>query len=290
MNRNERVSVVVMCCDGVYQRYLAKRVADEFDLAGVVRHKTPNAKGSLLSRLSRYRNPVELFRHIEARRLIRGYETQAQRLVESLFQPTGFSLSIPEGTPVVDVENINEDKAVAFVKDLNPDLVCVNGTNLLRRPMLEMIPSLRFGVINLHTGLSPYSRGGNCNLYMLLEGHPELVGLTVHHIDPGVDSGDIIISARPAMEPDDNYEMIEAKTFRLGIDLMLVAIRQLIEGRATRVKQWEKGKLFLRKTGYSYKPYLRVQVNNLLKQGLIRAYLNNQSEIDERVRLVGEHR
>lgn len=290
MNRDGRVSVVVMSCDGLYQRYLARRVADEFDLVGVILHKTPNAKGSLLSRLSRYRNPVALLRHIEARRLIRSYETQAQPVVERLFHANGRSPSIQEGTPTVDVENINEHKAVTFLKDLKPDIVCVNGTNLLRKPVLELVPSFRFGVINLHTGLSPYSRGGNCNLYMLLEGHPELVGLTVHHIDPGVDSGDIIISARPTMEPDDNYEMIEAKTFRLGIDLMLVAIRQLIEGRAARVKQWEKGKLFLRKTGYTYDPYLRVQANKLLKQGLIRGYLNNQAEIDSRVRLVGEHR
>jgi methionyl-tRNA formyltransferase len=154
--------------------------------------------------------------------------------------------------------------------------------------MLNLIPNIPYGIINLHTGLSPYSRGGNCNLFMLLEGHPEFVGITIHHIDNGTDSGDIIISARPALEPQDNYAMIDAKTFRLGIDMMLVAIRQLIEGRAARVKQWEKGKLFLRKTGYNYYPYLRLKVNRLLKKGIISEYLRDRKNLDAGVKLIGE--
>ena len=169
----------------------------------------------------------------------------------------------------------------------HPDIVCVNGTNLLRKPMLEAVATLRYGAINLHTGLSPYSRGGNCNLHMLLEGHPEMVGLTIHHLDAGIDSGDIIITARPDFEADDTFEIVEAKVFRMGIDLMLVAVRQIAEGRAARVKQWEQGKLFLRRTGYEFKPYLHVKVNRLLKAGLLFHYLKSKDEADSGVRTVG---
>jgi hypothetical protein len=123
---------------------------------------------------------------------------------------------------------------------------------------------------------------------MLLEGHPELVGITIHHIDKGIDSGDIIITARPELEPGDNYDMIDAKSFRLGIDRMLVAIRRLIEGRAARVKQWETGTLFLRRTGYHYGPYAVLKVNRLLKRGLIADYLKDRARLDARVRLIGE--
>jgi methionyl-tRNA formyltransferase len=285
---NEKASVVAMCCDGLYQRYLVNRLADEFDLLGCIRHTTPNAKGPLLTRISRYKNPADLFRYFVARRLISSYKAEARFVIEQLFHSNGHSTPMPD-VPVIDVENINDEEAVGFLRRLNPDVVCVNGTNLLRKPMLELIPSLRLGVVNLHTGLSPYARGGNCNLFMLLEGHPELVGLTIHHIDPGIDSGDIIITARPELEPSDNYETIEAKTFRLGTDLMLIAIRQLQEGRAQRVKQWEVGKLFLRRTGYVYNPYHRVRVNQLLKDGLIQHYIDNRETIDAGVRLIGEH-
>jgi methionyl-tRNA formyltransferase len=282
-------SVVVMCCDGTYQRHLIRRVSEEFDLLGVILHKSQNAKGTLLSRASRYKNPLDLIRYLKARRLIADRETQAKASVDRLFHSNGRELEIPDDVPIIDVENVNNQGAVRFLAKLNPDLVCVNGTNLLRKPLLDLIPRWRLGCINLHTGLSPYSRGGNCNLFMLIEGHPELVGLTIHHIDSGIDSGDIIITARPELEPNDSYEIIEAKTFYLGIELMLVAIRQLQEGRAQRVKQWETGKLFLKRTGYVYNPYQRVRVNRLLEDGLIVRYIANRERIDAGVRLIGEH-
>src|SRR6266404_2499950 len=252
---NSRTRVVVLCCDGLFQRSLLERIADQFTLSGVVRHVMPNARGSFLSRAWRYRSPLRLLHYLRWRKLMSHYEEQSRPVIEKLFFIDGRPPATPAHVPIIDVADVNAERAVDFVRGLQPDVICVNGTNLLRQPMLNFIPSVRLGAINLHTGLSPYSRGGNCNLYMLLEGHPELVGLTVHHISPGVDSGDIIFSARPKLEPQDTYEIIDAKTFHLGIDLVLAAIRQLQEGRAQRVPQWEKGKLFLRKTGYVYNPF-----------------------------------
>jgi len=284
----DKIKVVILCCDGLYQRYLIKRVSQEQELVGIVLKIEPNAKRSLLARLVRYINPVKLLHYLEARFFMLGETAKAAPLVSHLFYTDGKPPSLPADVPIIRTEDINAPAVVDFINRLRPDVVCVNGTNLLREPMLSLIPNIPYGIINLHTGLSPYSRGGNCNLFVLLEGHPELVGITIHHIDKGTDSGDIIISARPTLEPGDNYATIDAKTFRLGIDMMLVAVRQLIEERAVRVKQWEAGKLFLRKTGYNYHPYLRLKVNRLLKKNLILDYLKNRAAIDAKVRLIGE--
>ena len=279
--------IVVLCCDGLYQRYLISRIAEEFTLLGVVLHATPHAKGTLVSRLWRYRNPVELLRYIHARLAWPGFERRVRGMSEALFYRAGSPPALPPNVPIVEVGDVNDPRAVSLVLDARPDIVCVNGTNLLRKPMLDAAAAQRHGAINLHTGLSPYSRGGNCNLHMLLEGRPEMVGLTIHHLDAGIDSGDIIITARPNLDADDSFEIIEAKVFRLGIDLMLVAVRQIQEGRAGRVKQWEEGKLFLRRTGYVFKPYLHVKVNRMLKAGLLARYLGAKDEIDRSVRTVG---
>jgi len=275
--------VVVATGESAPQRYLVSRVAEEFELAGIIVH-APNApSGSLFDRIRRYATPHKAFRYLRTRRLNAHYESRSAGLIEELFRTS----AVPD-VPSVRVEDINAPEAVSFVQQLAPDILCVNGTNLLREPMLALLPALRYGIINLHTGLSPYSRGGNCNLFMLIEGHPELVGITIHHIDRGIDSGDIIITARAPIEPDDTYEAVEAKNYRLGIDMMLVAIRQLAEGRAMRVPQWEQGKLFLRRTGCIYEPSLRVEANRLIEQGLLRDYLRNREERDRGVRLIGE--
>jgi len=284
----DKPRIVVLCCDGIYQRYLVQRLATAYEVVGVVLHAVPNEKGSLWNRARKYLSPMALWRYLMARRELARANEEARGLLEALFFTEGQPPTIPEGTPKIAVANINDADAVSFVRGLHPDIVCVNGTNLLREPMLSLFRSIPLGFVNLHTGLSPYARGGNCNLYVLLEGRPELVGVTVHHIDPGIDSGDIIITAQVDMAPDDTFEKIDIKTFRLGIDLMVTAVRQLVEGRAERVEQWEEGRLYLRRTGYVYEPYQRVTVNRLIGQGLLARYLSSKTERDAAVRLVGK--
>ena len=152
--------------------------------------------------------------------------------------------------------------------------------------MLDLLPEIRYGIINLHTGLSPYTRGGNCNLFALLEGHPEWVGVTIHHIDAGIDSGDLIRTAQTPMQTDDLYDHIDLRTFRLGNDLLVESLTTVAAGTAPRVKQWMAGRLYLKRTGFVYEPWHWHQVNKLLMGGLLRRYLADPNQYDREVTLV----
>jgi methionyl-tRNA formyltransferase len=277
------MSVVILAARGRYQQDLVWRLSQHFHVVGIVWHVAANAKGSIASRVRRYLSPVRLWQYIHAQHHMRKSARRAMPLLEALFPPP--QPAATAAIPVIEVEDINDSKAAAFVSSRQPDVVCVNGTNLLREPMLALLPRVRHGIINLHTGLSPYSRGGNCDLFMLLEERPEFVGVTIHHIDRGIDSGDILLTARPELSVDDNYDMIEAKSFRLGNDLMVKAVEQLAEGRAQRVPQWEQGKLFLRRTGYVYQPYHRVLVDRKLRR-VLSEYLERRLDRDKHIRLV----
>lgn len=282
------VRAVVLCCDGLYQRTLVQRAQSHFHLVGVVVQHPPQVPPSRrLDRLRRYRDPRAVLRQAWSRLALRPYERRGRELEDRLFRPDGLEPALPVEVPVHHTSAINGPETVDFLRAMAPDLILVNGTQLLREPILSLRPQIRHGIVNLHTGLSPYSRGANCNLYMVLEGHPELVGVTVHHIDPGIDSGDIIRSAQVPMEPDDNFETIDVRSFDVGINLLLESARDLVEGRALRVSQWEKGKLFLQRTGYHYEPWQRLQANRLLKRGLLRDYLAHKAARDTGLRLVG---
>ena len=277
-----------MCCEGDYQDYLIHRLAEEFYLCGVVRQQGDSKRRSLLSRIRSHKNPLQFIRHILTRIKLRKYEHRAAPVIRKLFNRRRGVAEPGQGAAQILCTDINHPEVVGFIKDRNPDLICVNGTNLLRRPILDLIEDIEFGIINLHTGLSPYSRGGNCNLYMLREHRPELVGITVHHIDSGIDSGDIILSCRPELLPDDNYEMIDAKCFHLGIEAMVEACKQLFSGKSLRVRQWQKGKLFLNRTGYFYEPGHRLEVNSMLNNGLLADYLQSKAHADDGIRTIGD--
>jgi folate-dependent phosphoribosylglycinamide formyltransferase PurN len=282
------VRAVVLCCDGLYQRTLVQRAQSHFHLVGVVVQHPPQASAARRwDRLRRYRDPRAVLRQAWSRLALRPYQRRGRELEDRLFRPEGCEPALPMDVPVHHTSAINGAETVEYLRDLAPELILVNGTQLLREPILSLRPQIRHGILNLHTGLSPYSRGANCNLYMVLEGHPELVGVTVHHIDPGIDSGDIIRSAQVPMEPDDNFETIDVRSFDVGINLLLEGARDLVEGRALRVRQWEQGKLFLQRTGYHYEPWQRLQANRLLKQGMLRDYLAHKAARDAGLRLIG---
>lgn len=282
---------MLFAVDGLYQRYLASLLDRELDLSGIVVRYRDDKHRSGRSRIQRYaQDPALLYRHLLARMALPRYAKKAEPTFRSSFSDSlGYPPRFPESCERIDVPDINLPKVGEFVRSREPDLVCVNGTNLVREPLLSQGSALRYGMINLHSGLSPYTRGGNCNLFALAEGRPEWVGMTVHHIDPGIDSGDIILTARPALYESDNYEDVEYRSFGLGIRMMAEAVRRLAAGRAERVPQWEEeGRLYLARTGYEYSPSQRLQVNRLLRRGLIRDYLENKEARDASIRLVGD--
>ena len=280
------VRAVVFCCDGSFQRQLISQVERHMALVGVVvQNEKATPPGARFGRLRRLIHPVRLLRHLLGRWAIHAEKAQAQDLLEQIEETSDLTRL---QCPVHVVENINDPATVALLDELRPDVVLVNGTRLIRPPLLNRADALRLGMINLHTGLSPYSRGGNCNLHMLREGRPELVGATVHHIDPGIDSGDLILTGRPELKESDSFERIETKVFLLGIDLLIRAVDLLERGRAPRVPQWTDGKLFLRRTGYVYEPWQRFEVRELLRRGLVRNYLANRATRDANIRIVKE--
>ncbi len=285
--------VVTLTCPGPTQSHLAWRLAKEHELVGCVLRVEPReGRTARTKRLARqYADPYRLAIHLESRAECARREAEADPLFRELFAPEEATRSLPAGIPAVEVTDVNDPEAVRFVRQARPDVLVVNGTNLLRAPLLGLAGEVRYGIVNVHTGLSPYSRGGNCNLHCILHRQPQLVGVTVHFIDPGIDSGDILATGRPAIEVTDTIERIDAKVFRLGEDLLALALQDLEDGSARRVRQWEAGRLFLRRTGYSYSPAHRVRANRiLLVEGLVGQYLAFRRNYDEGVRVVASER
>ncbi len=89
---------------------------------------------------------------------------------------------------------------------------------ILRRDMLDRIPT-----VNLHIAYLPYNRGADPTLWSVLDDTP--AGVTIHHMDEGVDTGDLI--ARRRVDFDD------------ATDTLATAYAQLAEAMAELFReQW----------------------------------------------------
>jgi methionyl-tRNA formyltransferase len=146
------------------------------------------------------------------------------------------------------IPDINAPEVLALVERVMPDLVVVSGTNLLKPPLIEAIH--RTGkVVNLHTGISPYIKGGpNCTNWCLALRRFDLIGNTVMWLDAGIDSGAIIATERTPLTGRESLTELHIAVMEHAHALYVRCIRLFAEGKAlpsVRQDDLGEGRLFL---------------------------------------------
>ena len=91
------------------------------------------------------------------------------------------------------------------------------------------------GVVNFHPSLLPYNRGKNYNFWTIVENTP--FGVTLHFIDEGIDSGDILFQTRIEKNWEDTGETLYLKAKEEIISLFKARYLDIIEGKYTRTPQ-----------------------------------------------------
>lgn len=136
--------------------------------------------------------------------------------------------SYPEA-PLIEVENINASAAYEFTSDISPDVVIVSGTRMVRKKMLSIQPPI--GILNLHTGLSPYIKGGpNCTNWCIATDQYHMIGNTIMWIDAGIDTGNIIATEFTDFEGDEQLPEVQSKVMEHAHSLYVSTILKLSEG------------------------------------------------------------
>ena len=161
-------------------------------------------------------------------------EEEVEELLRKAFPERGLAtLAGRYGFRVVQTGNLNGDKALRALRDANADLGIVLGARILKRPVFE-IP--RLGCINLHKGKVPDYRGMPPGFWELYEGEKS-AGVTVHFVDAGLDTGDVLGTSEVAIHPKETPESLRTKLDYEGERLMVEVVGQLCQGTAQRRPQ-----------------------------------------------------
>lgn len=106
-------------------------------------------------------------------------------------------------------------EGISFLQALDLDvLVCVHFPYLVPSEVLR-IP--RLGVLNLHPAYLPYNRGWHTPSWALLEGTP--IGATLHFMDEGIDTGDIVFQKQLQPSPGDTANSLYQKLKTLELEV-----------------------------------------------------------------------
>jgi hypothetical protein len=142
---------------------------------------------------------------------------------------------------VREVPHINHADVVKLAHELQPDLICVFGTSLIRGELLSLG---RLGIVNLHGGLSPDYRGADCTFWALYNGEPEKIGCTLHYIDAGIDTGRLIAHISPEVRAGDSELELFWRAVQDSAEVYAEAVARLAAGAPLGVAQPGKGRLY----------------------------------------------
>ncbi|UCB47123.1 MAG: methionyl-tRNA formyltransferase [Spirochaetota bacterium] len=146
----------------------------------------------------------------------------AMRLGVPLFRPT---------TPR-DPEFIKE------ISNLQPDLFISAGYWGILPPKLLEIPNI--ASMNFHASLLPRHCGKHPVFWTLWYGDKE-TGITLHHMDKGIDTGDVAYVKKVKVLPDDTVPILYNRIMNASMPIVDQLIQDATKGRVPRKPQLKKG-------------------------------------------------
>jgi methionyl-tRNA formyltransferase len=286
------MKLVIFTRTGFHHTSFINRLQERFEVACVVRESYPVSKRSRL--LGSIAGPLfkgdgihgvrnELFLRRFHKKYSAGFRSH-KALPEYL--GTGFdAVEEKRGTNYLNVKcgGLNSEEFVSFIGEIGPDIIAVLGSSVIK-PKIISIPSV--AMINLHSGLSPYYRGVWSYGWPIVNDEPEYIGATVHHVNAGIDTGDIIYQTRPRLDESDDLNTIFLKVIAEGIELVCDTVEQI--QRAGWIRSYRQprngGRLYRTRdfTAYAARRCLRN-----LKEGSIARYNANRTAADSRLALFG---
>ncbi|HJU69182.1 MAG TPA: formyltransferase family protein [Gemmatimonadaceae bacterium] len=130
---------------------------------------------------------------------------------------------------VVVTESLNSPATIQSLESARPDLLLLTATALVDSSVLA-VPAL--GTLNSHPGLVPWIRGNGAVEHAILRRVP--VGVSVHHVDEGADTGDILRRELVPIIASDTLGSIQQKAEEVRWMALADVTAQFVSGSPPR--------------------------------------------------------
>ena len=230
-----RKKIAILCSDDAHHKYLVALLRSRFNVAAVVVEPGASQRRRL-RRIGRYRDySYAVYHHF--RRTVLGLNRYRQRYFADLNQ------TAVNGTgKVLVVDWINKPEVSELLRNVKPDLTVVICTSILKKEVMAAAGDL---IVNVHGGYLPHYRGNHCFFFALYHGAFDRIGSTIHFINAGIDTGDIIEVVVPPIYREDNAEALYCRAEKLAIHRLAELLEGWQQGQSLpRLPQAVRGRLY----------------------------------------------
>ena len=220
-------TIVLLCSDGHSTRAIANALTKEFGPIKVVMEQ-PVTRWQMAKRRARKIGVPRVAGQIAfVAAILPVLNRTGRKRIEEIETLHNLRSDWPE-IDISNVDSVNSDVTRTLLQNLRPDLVIVNGTRIISQKTLDCVDST---FINTHAGITPLYRGVHGGYWALVEDKPQLVGTTVHLVDKGIDTGNVIEQAYFQITESDNFATYPYLHTAYGIPILIDAVKTFFEGR-----------------------------------------------------------
>ncbi len=145
--------------------------------------------------------------------------------------------ALKHGLLVLQPEKISGSEELAKIIELQPDLLVTAAFGQFLPQKLLDVPT--YGAINVHASLLPKYRGGAPVHYALIRGEKE-TGVTIMYMEKKMDAGAILSQRSLEITEKDDVGTLFKRLSRLGRDLLMDTLPDLLAGKITPIQQDEE--------------------------------------------------
>lgn len=142
--------------------------------------------------------------------------------------------AVKHGIEVFQPDRMKDEESVEWLKNKAPDAVVVAAYGQILTSKVLKIP--KYGCLNIHASLLPRWRGASPIQHAVIEGDRES-GVTIMLMDEGIDTGDILLTEKVAIEPECTADSLGEKLSSIGGPLIVKALDMISRGGISRTPQ-----------------------------------------------------
>ena len=218
--------LVLLTAGGTLANVVANGLAARLGPLTII-EECPETKGQVIRRRARLQGWLTALGQVGFGLAQRLFWPNSERLA-AIWKQHGLDPAQPSGLTIHRVPSVNAPECRALLAQLNPAVVAVYGTRILKPATLASVAA---PFINYHAGINPKYRGQHPGYWALAEGDAENAGVTIHLVDEGVDTGSVLYQTRVSFAPEDTIASYQHLQAAHAIPLFARAIEDAKAGR-----------------------------------------------------------
>ncbi len=221
------MSVCILANDDPQSRAMIAGIAKDHSISAIIFEKKP--KGSMLKTL-KFRIRRLGYKKVIGQLLLLVYEKMflSKRSLSAIQDSLGSFGPIPTSIPTYTVKSVNSDRTLELLELHQPQICVITGTSIIKPVVLDKCSLF----LNIHCGITPAYRGVHGGFWAIKEQDFKNVGVTIHKVDQGIDTGDIVYQEEVSFTKKfETHRTLAAKQYKIGIPLMSKAIDDGLNGR-----------------------------------------------------------